>query len=185
MIDYFLLYVDKKNDRILVIHNDKENEFYLSLKDPRLSRIPPAWLQSNIFSLLGDNDIEEQFKYDTYTHMLIKTPGITPQKTSALYLFFWDKEVTGGLTRIKSREILGEFIATVAYLQVIMEEQREQKEEFFRIVSHKLKQIIRGLLAWNSNLTAGYLEDDPGKRREYYERFKSSLVSGDHIIRSL
>ncbi len=181
----YLLYVNKKNERIIVIHNDRENESHLSLKDPRLSRIPPVWLKPDTFSVLGDDDIEDRYKNTIYTHMLIKTPGIEPQKTSALYLFFWDKGVTGGLTRIKSHEILGEFIATVAYLQLAMEKQREQKEEFFRIVSHELNQIIRGLLAWMSNLTAGYLEEDPEKRREYYDRFKSSLISADHVIRSL
>ncbi|MCX6579670.1 MAG: HAMP domain-containing sensor histidine kinase [Candidatus Aminicenantes bacterium] len=181
----YLLYIDKKNERIMVNHNDREKEFHLSLKDPRLNRIPSEWLQTDTFFALADSDIHNRYKNDRYTHMLIKTPGIVPQKTSALYLFFWDNEITNGLSRLKSREILGEFIATVAYLQVAMEEQREQKEEFFRIVSHELNQYIRGPLAWMSNLTAGYLENEPEMRREYYERFQSSLVSADHVIRSL
>ena len=181
----FLFYVEKKNEHIVILHNDGEKEYGLYSGNSRLNNVPPDWLQLDTFYALEENDIKSRYQNDNCTHMLIKDPRTNPQKTAALYLFFWNKKNTIGLTRLQSREILGEFLTTVALLHVAMEEQREQKEEFFRIVSHELNQIIGGLRSWISNLVAGYLENDPKMRHEYYERFQSALLSASHVIRSL
>ncbi|MCU0288818.1 MAG: HAMP domain-containing histidine kinase, partial [Acidobacteria bacterium] len=180
----YLIYIEKKNNQLVILHNDGENEFTLSNKSYQLKDMPLEWLEPDTFIVLAENDIK-QYINGNHAHIFIKSPGIVPQKNNALYLVFWNRINDTGLSRLKSHEIIGEFITTVALLQVAMEEQREQKEEFFRIVSHELNQIIRGLLSWMSNLTAGYLEDDPAMRLEYYERFQSSLVAADHVIRSL
>jgi signal transduction histidine kinase len=117
--------------------------------------------------------------------MLLKAPGQEPAATSAVYLFFWNVGESNGFSRLVSREILGEFLTTMAYLQYALLEQRERQEEFFRIVSHELNQIIRGLLTWISNLQSGHMEDKPAMRKEYYNRLQYSLVSADHIIKSM
>jgi signal transduction histidine kinase len=184
--DYsYLLYLEKVNDNVLVIHNDKKNEQPLQVGHKNLGRIPSSWLGPDNFSSLGVDDIKKEFKGYKMIHMLIKTPGVELLNTSAVYLFFWDKEESEGIARLESREVLGEFITTMAYLQWAMREQKEKQEEFFRIVSHELNQMIRGALAWTNNLVLGRLENNPEKRKEYYERFNYSLNACDHIIRSI
>jgi signal transduction histidine kinase len=179
----------KEGKELIIIHNNKVREETLSIedvkKDPIKYGIPLEWLEPHIFASLAESDISRQFKGCISRSMLLKAPGPEPAATSAVYLFFWNVGESNGLSRFESREILGEFLTTMTYLQYTLLEQREHQEEFFRIVSHELNQIIRGLLTWISNLQTGHMEDKPEMRKEYYNRFQYSLVSADHIIKSM
>jgi signal transduction histidine kinase len=186
----YLVYLTKESKELIIIHNNKEREKALSIEDVKKDlvtySIPPKWLEPHILASLVESDITRQFKNrNTFRSMLLKAPGPEPAATSAVYLFFWTVGESSGLSRFKSREILGEFLTTMTFLQYTLLEQRERQEEFFRIVSHELNQIIRGLLNWISNLQTGHLEDKPKMRKEYYNRFQYSLLSADHVIRSI
>jgi signal transduction histidine kinase len=185
----YLVYLKKESKELIIIHNNKEGEEILSIedvkKDPTNYVIPLEWLEPKIFVSLAESDITQQFKSRISRFMVLKVPGPEPAATSTVYLFFWNIGESNGLSRFESREILGEFLTTMAYLQYSLREQRERQEEFFRIVSHELNQIIRGLLNWISNLQTGHMEDKTEKRKEYYNRFQYSLVSADHIIKSM
>ncbi len=185
----YLVYITKESKEISIIYNNKEEETTLPAadvkKNPAAYSIPPGWLDPQIFSYLTDSDITRQFENRKSIHMLLKVPEPEPASTSAVYLFFWNTEDTNGLSRLLSREILGEFLTTMAYLQYALLEQRERQEEFFRIVSHELNQMIGGLLTWISNLQTGHMENKPEMRKEYYNRFQYSLRSAGHIIKSI
>jgi signal transduction histidine kinase len=185
----YLVYMTKESKEIGIIYNNKEEEASLSAadvkKNPAAYSIPPGWLDPQIFSYLTDSDITRQFENRKSIHMLLKVPEPEPASTSAVYLFFWNTEDTNGLSRLLSREILGEFLTTMAYLQHALLKQRERQEEFFRIVSHELNQMIGGLLTWISNLKTGLMENKPEMRMEYYNRFQYSLRSAGHIIKSI
>ncbi len=166
-------------------YNNKHREKELQIEEAKEKGIPDEWLESAVFSKLEKSVIEERFPKEKSRFMLLKTPAPEQTATRAVYIFSWAQINSEGIKRLDSREILGEFLTTMAYLQSALRVQRKRQEEFFRIVSHELNQIIRGLLAWVSNLQTGKLEDNPDKRKDYYERFGHSLILADHVIRSI
>lgn len=181
----YLLFLKSEGNETVVIYNDGEQEEILTEEGVAAHRIPLTWLDRHKFPTLKEDEIKRQFTGKNFKHMLLEAPDHELDAIIAVYVFFWNKSDSNGFSRLESREILGKFLTTTAYLQSALREQRERQEEFFRIVSHELNQIIRGLLAWVSNLQTGKLEDNPGKRKDYYERFQFSLILADHVIRSL
>ncbi|MGE5340602.1 MAG: sensor histidine kinase [Candidatus Omnitrophota bacterium] len=185
----YLLYLTKDNqtekEEVVILRNDGQKEEFLQIPDAIECGIPKDWFKPITFSSLLEDSIARPFQSRKMIPMVIKAPGSDTSDTRAVYLFSWNKDDSDGIVRLEGRGILGEFLATTAYLQSALQEQKTSQEEFFRIVSHELNQIIRGMLAWISNLQTGYFENKPERRKEYYDRFQHSLILADHVIRSI
>lgn len=185
----YLLYLDDKSKEVIVIQNDGREEKAIEGKERFQEDIPGEWLNAVRFRYLIEQDIIYKYRNridnKTLSYLHLETPLLDQVGTQAVYLFYWEKSESSGFERIKSREILGEFITIMASLWTALQQQQEMREDFFRIVSHELRQILAGIAGWVSTLRAGYLENTPEVRQEYYERAFNSLEHAQFVIRGL
>ncbi|MCI0470160.1 MAG: HAMP domain-containing histidine kinase [Candidatus Aminicenantes bacterium] len=185
----YLLYLDDKGKEVIVKCSDGREEKTIEGKERFQKDIPSDWLNAERFRFLAAPDIRARYREQndnkTLSFLNLETPLLDQVGTQAVYLFFWNEKETHGFKRIESREILGEFITSMAYLFSALSQQQEMREDFFRIVSHELRQILAGISGWVSTLRAGFLENTPDVRQEYYERAYNSLEHAQFVIRGL